>query len=87
MLTTNAIRSINIGEYVTTPVLQMLSFKKITTIEDEMDRYKIVLSDGSYMQLAMLPQKCNDLLFSDKLKIKSIISLKKYVFRPTSDSR
>ena len=79
ILTTNAIRSMNIGDLVSNPILQILSFKRIILFEDDKDRYKILLSDGDHMQLAILPEKLNDLFFSNTLKIQSVVALTNYI--------
>ena len=87
ILTTNVIQSINIGDLISNPILQILSFKRIIVFEDDKDRYKIVLSDGDHMQSAILPEKLNDLFFSNTLKIQSVVALTNYISRPTGDSR
>ncbi|XP_059070286.1 replication protein A 70 kDa DNA-binding subunit A-like [Cryptomeria japonica] len=71
-LTLYAIRSINVGDDIPSPLLYLLSFEKMAGDLDDNDRYKIVLSDGMYMQLAILPPKYADLLHAETLKIGSI---------------
>ncbi|XP_057813577.1 replication protein A 70 kDa DNA-binding subunit A-like [Cryptomeria japonica] len=48
---------------------------------DDNDIYKIVLSDGTYMQLTILPPKYVDLLHAETLKIGSLLLLTNYACR------
>ncbi|XP_059078056.1 replication protein A 70 kDa DNA-binding subunit E-like [Cryptomeria japonica] len=52
-----AIKSINVGDDLPSTLLQVLSFQKMQNNTDDTDRHKLVLSDGTYMQLAILPSK------------------------------
>ncbi|GLJ17697.1 hypothetical protein SUGI_0308830 [Cryptomeria japonica] len=86
-LTPHAILCINAGDDVPSPVLQLLSFEKLTAEEDDSARYRVVLSDATHMQLAILPPKYSDLLLSETLKIGSILSLTAYACRNIWNSR
>ncbi|GLJ11206.1 hypothetical protein SUGI_0146540 [Cryptomeria japonica] len=86
-LTPHALLCINVGDDVPTPVLQLLSFEKLTADENDSARYRVVLSDATHMQLAILPPKYSDLLLSETLKIGSILSLTAYACRNIWNSR
>ncbi|XP_059068707.1 replication protein A 70 kDa DNA-binding subunit E-like [Cryptomeria japonica] len=76
-----AIQSINAGDDLPSALLQVLSFQKMQNTTDDTDRHKLVLSDGKYMQLAILPSKYATLIDSDILKIGTIIQLSSYTCR------
>ncbi|GLJ44105.1 hypothetical protein SUGI_0919760 [Cryptomeria japonica] len=82
-----AIQSINVGDDVPSALLRLLSFEKMATDPDENERYKIVLSDGTYMQLAILPPKFTNLLHTETLKIGSILLLTNYTCRYVWNTR
>ncbi|XP_057859849.2 replication protein A 70 kDa DNA-binding subunit C-like [Cryptomeria japonica] len=86
-LTSHAILSINAGDDVPSPILQLLSFEKLTDNEDDSSRYRIVLSDDTHMQLSILPPKYSDLLLSDTLKIGYVLSLASYACRNVWNTR
>lgn len=86
-LTPHALLCINFGDDVPSPVLQLLSFEKLTDDENNNARYKVVLSDATHMQLVILPPKYSDLLLSETLKIGCILSLIAYSCRNIWNSR
>ncbi|XP_057858100.2 replication protein A 70 kDa DNA-binding subunit C-like [Cryptomeria japonica] len=73
-----AIQSINARDDLPSTLLQVLSFQKMQNNTDDTDRHKLVLSDGKYMQLAILPSKYATLIDSDILKIGTIVQLSSY---------
>lgn len=77
----------NVGDDIPSPLLQLLSFEKMAGDPDDNDRYKIVLSDGTYMQLAILPPKYADLLHAETLKIGSLLLLTNYACRYVWNTR
>ncbi|XP_059076610.1 replication protein A 70 kDa DNA-binding subunit A-like [Cryptomeria japonica] len=68
-----AIQSINAGDDLPSALLQVLSFQKMQNNTDDTNRHKLVLSDGKYMQLGILPSKYATLIDSDILKIGTIV--------------
>ncbi|GLJ43616.1 hypothetical protein SUGI_0907900, partial [Cryptomeria japonica] len=82
-----AIQSINVGDKLPSALLQVLSFKKMQGNKDDTNRYKLVLSDGTYMQLAILPYKYATLIDSDALKIGLIVLLSTYTCRYVWNTR
>ncbi|XP_059066516.1 replication protein A 70 kDa DNA-binding subunit C-like [Cryptomeria japonica] len=76
-----AIQSINAGDDLPSTLLQVLSFQKMQNNTDDTDRHKLVLSDGKYIQLAILPSKYATLIDSDILKIGTIVQLSSYTCR------
>ncbi|XP_059070628.1 replication protein A 70 kDa DNA-binding subunit C-like [Cryptomeria japonica] len=80
-LTPHAIVSINAGDDVPSPILQLLSFEKLIDNKDDNAWYRLVLSDGTHMQLSILPPKYSELLLSDTLKIGYVLSLIAYACR------
>ncbi|XP_057836362.2 replication protein A 70 kDa DNA-binding subunit A-like [Cryptomeria japonica] len=53
----------------------------MTNDQDQNKRYKVVLSDGTYMQLAILPTRYTELLHSETLKIGFVLLLATYACR------
>ncbi|XP_057837130.1 replication protein A 70 kDa DNA-binding subunit A-like [Cryptomeria japonica] len=86
-LTPHAILSINASDDVPSPVLQLLSFEKLIDSEDDNARYRLILSNGTHMQLLILPPKYSELLLSDTLKIGSVLSLTACACRTVWNSR
>ncbi|GLJ10045.1 hypothetical protein SUGI_0120810 [Cryptomeria japonica] len=86
-LTPYAIRYINAGDDVPSALLQRLSFERMAGDEIENERYKIVLSDGKYMQLAILPPKYVELLHTESLKIGFELLLMNYACRYVWNTR
>ncbi|GLJ19844.1 hypothetical protein SUGI_0359610, partial [Cryptomeria japonica] len=80
-LTPHALLCINAGDDVPSPLLQLLSFEKLIDDENDNARYKVVLSDATHTQLAILPPKYSGLLLSETLKIGTILSLTAYACR------
>ncbi|XP_059076451.1 replication protein A 70 kDa DNA-binding subunit A-like [Cryptomeria japonica] len=60
---------------------------KFADNENDNARYKVVLSDATHMQLAILPPKYSGLLLSETLKIGTILSLTAYASRNVWNSR
>ncbi|XP_059075379.1 replication protein A 70 kDa DNA-binding subunit A-like [Cryptomeria japonica] len=77
----------NAGDDIPSPLLQLLSFEKMFGDPNDNDRYKIILSDGMYMQIAILPPKYADLLHAETLKIGSILLLTNYACRYVWNTR
>ncbi|XP_057837225.2 replication protein A 70 kDa DNA-binding subunit A-like [Cryptomeria japonica] len=86
-LTPHALLCINARDDVPSPLLQLLSFEKLIDNENDNARYKVVLSDATHMQLAILPPKYSGLLLSETLKIGTILSLTAYACRNVWNSR
>jgi len=63
------------------PVVQVLAIKKIQTKnkQNAQDRYRIVLSDGTYFQQAMLGVQQNELVVSGSLAQHCVVQLKEYL--------
>ncbi|XP_057856714.2 replication protein A 70 kDa DNA-binding subunit A-like [Cryptomeria japonica] len=81
-LTPYAIRSINAGDDIPPPLLQLLSFEKIIGDPNDNDRYKLVLSDGTYMQVAILPTKAIIVFTLDVKKIDyHLLGKPRYLFK------
>ncbi|XP_059068710.1 replication protein A 70 kDa DNA-binding subunit A-like [Cryptomeria japonica] len=75
------IQSINAGDDLPSALLQVLSFQKMQNNTDDTNRHKLVLSDGTYMQLAILPSKYATLIDSDIVKMGTIVQLSSYTCR------
>ncbi|XP_057872234.2 replication protein A 70 kDa DNA-binding subunit C-like [Cryptomeria japonica] len=73
-----AIQSINAGDDLPSALLQVLLFQKMQNNIDDTDRHKLLLSDGTYMQLAILRSKYATLIDSDILRIGTIVQLSSY---------
>lgn len=62
--------------------LQVLDIKKIVANNvstAKSDRYRLILSDGSHFQQAMVTTKLNELITSGTLKLNCIVCLKQYI--------
>ncbi|GLJ15553.1 hypothetical protein SUGI_0255490 [Cryptomeria japonica] len=80
-LTAHAIHSINAGDEFSSLVFQLLSFIKLHVDQDEDECYRVVLSDGTHMQLGIIPPKYRELFNSNTLKVGLIVSLTSFVCR------
>ncbi|XP_059077969.1 replication protein A 70 kDa DNA-binding subunit C-like [Cryptomeria japonica] len=86
-LTSHEILSINARDDVPSPILQLLSFENLTDSEDVSSQYRIVLFDGTHMQLSILSPKYSDLLLSNTLKIGSMLSMASFACRNVWNTR
>jgi len=62
--------------------LQVLNIKKIsanTVNTAKSDRFRLILSDGSHFQQAMVTTKLNELITSGEMKMNCIVCLKQYI--------
>ncbi|GER57613.1 replication protein A 70 kDa DNA-binding subunit [Striga asiatica] len=72
------------------PVVQVTSVRLINTqnqINNAVERYRVVLSDGTFSQQSMLGTQCNDLVRSQRLQTGSIIQLMQYVCNVIQNKR
>ncbi|KAL1315842.1 replication protein A 70 kDa DNA-binding subunit A-like [Arachis hypogaea] len=60
------------------PILQVMDFKLVQSQQNNTERFRLVLSDGSHYQQSMLATQKNDLIHSGKLQRGSIIVLNQY---------
>ncbi|XP_060085781.1 replication protein A 70 kDa DNA-binding subunit-like, partial [Ylistrum balloti] len=79
-LTAGALESIIGGESVDSPVLQVLSSKRISAQGSTADRYRLLLSDGetSYSH-AMLATQLNSLMESGDMDNLAVIKVNRYL--------
>ena len=78
-LTRGAIRSICTPEAAPLdelPVVQVMAVKKIT--KNELDRYRVVLSDGEHFQQAMLVSTLNHLVDDGDIRTNAVVRLREY---------
>ncbi|KAL6533661.1 hypothetical protein OROHE_013494 [Orobanche hederae] len=81
-LTEGAVPMLSSGDAGTDikPVLQIADIRLVQTKnQSNVERYRIVLSDGSFVQQGMLATQLNDLVRDEKLHKGSIIQLKQFV--------
>jgi replication factor A1 len=61
------------------PTLQVTDLKQVQTKQPQQsDRFRLVLSDGSHLQQAMLGTQINHLVKDGNLRIGSIVQLNQY---------
>eukprot|EP01018_Ginkgo_biloba_P018078 Gb_20429 [translate_table: standard] len=78
-LTANAIIALNNGDVDLRPVVQVLEIKQIATAQSKQERYRMVLSDGSHLQQAMLATQLNELVRAGQLQKGSVVQLTEYI--------
>lgn len=82
-LTEGAIAMLSSGDAQGTdikPVLQVADIRLVNTQnQNNNERYRILLSDGSFTQQGMLATQRNDLVRSEKLQKGSIVQLTQFV--------
>lgn len=75
-LTPNAITAINGGDVNSKPLLQVLDIKLIGTTQE---RYRLLLSDSTLSQHAMLATQLNDRVKTARVKKGSVVQLIDYI--------
>ncbi|MCO5569496.1 hypothetical protein L7F22_023209 [Adiantum nelumboides] len=78
-LTRNAILALNSGETDLQPLVQVLDVRQIGTGQSVQERYRLVLSDGNYVQQAMLNTQLNEFVKSGQVQKGSIVKLVEYI--------
>ncbi|GFP81509.1 replication protein a 70 kDa DNA-binding subunit c [Phtheirospermum japonicum] len=81
-LTDGAILMLSSGEIPGTefkPVLQIAEIRLVNTSNQNNERYRILISDGVWMQQGMLATQHNELVRSEKLQKGSIVQLTQFV--------
>ncbi|KAL3613777.1 hypothetical protein CASFOL_041851 [Castilleja foliolosa] len=61
------------------PVVQIAEIRLVNTSNQNNERYRVLISDGVFMQQGMLATQHNDLVRSEKLQKGSVIQLKQFV--------
>ena len=71
------------------PTVQILSIKKVgqTQGAQQMDRYRVIVSDGEYFLQAMLATQINVLVENGQLIKNSIINVEKMTCNPVSEGK
>lgn len=83
-LTANSIQKIQNGSTDFVPTLQVLDIKKIGTGNA---RYRLIVSDGVYMQQAMLATQMNPLVQNNELASNCIIEMKTFLCNEVQDKK
>lgn len=84
-LTEGAIAMLSSGEATNTevkPVLQVVDIRAVNTSNHQNnsnERFRLLLSDGSYLQQGMLATQRNDLVRSERLQKGSVVQLTQFV--------
>ncbi|MCO5550688.1 hypothetical protein L7F22_004178 [Adiantum nelumboides] len=78
-LTPNAIAALNSGQMDSQPVVQVLDVRQIGTGQSVQERYRLVLSDGRYVQQGMLATQLNEHIKSGQVLKGSIVKLVEYI--------
>ncbi|KAJ7560063.1 hypothetical protein O6H91_04G112300 [Diphasiastrum complanatum] len=78
-LTPNAIMALNSGNVDLRPVLQVLDIRQISTSQSVQERFRLVLSDGSYVQHAMLATQLNEYVKTGQVKKGTLVQLQEYI--------
>lgn len=72
------------------PTIQFLSFKKVpptTGVAANVDRYRIIISDGEHFLQAMLATQLNHLIEKEEIKKHSIVVIEKFSCNLVQDKR
>eukprot|EP00249_Psilotum_nudum_P017754 c26474_g2_i1 orf=422-2932(+) len=86
-LTPNAILSLNSGNVDLRPLVQVLDIRQIGTAQSVQERYRLVLSDGNYVQQAMLATQLNELVKSGQVQKGTIVQLMEYICNTVQQRR
>lgn len=81
-LTAGAITEICSGDFSEQlkPVLQVIELKQVQSQQhSNVERFRVVVSDGSFYQQGMLATQKNDLVSSGKLQKGSIVRLTQFI--------
>ncbi|KAH9290005.1 hypothetical protein KI387_034122, partial [Taxus chinensis] len=78
-LTANAISALYNGDVDLKPAVQVLDIKQIGTTNNMQERYRMVLSDGTHMQQAMLATQLNEYVKSGQIQKGSVVQLIEYI--------
>jgi replication factor A1 len=79
-LTPGAIQTVCFTSEELQPVLQVIDLKLVQSSQNSTsERYRLVLSDGSFYQQGMLATQMNQLVKEQKLQKGSIVRLTQYV--------
>ena len=83
ILTANGISKLNAGDLNLKPVVQVIEVKTIGSGE----RYRIVVSDGSDTQQALLATQLNEIVKGGRLKTGSVVQLLEYICSTVQNRR
>ncbi|XP_058103870.1 replication protein A 70 kDa DNA-binding subunit A-like [Magnolia sinica] len=78
-LTKGAIAMVSKGDADLKPVLQVFDIRLVNTTHNTAERYRMLLSDGSHLQQAMLATQMNHIVKSGKLQKGSIVQLTEFI--------
>lgn len=78
-LTKDAIAMVSNGDADLKPLLQVADIRLVNTAQNTAERYRMLLSDGTHMQQAMLATQMNHVVKSGKLQKGSIVRLTEFI--------
>lgn len=70
-----------------TPILQLLDVKKIAQAQGGSDRYRVLISDGTHFQQAMLATQWNDAVVSGKIAPRCLIRIGEHICNPVHNKK
>ncbi|XP_024531193.1 replication protein A 70 kDa DNA-binding subunit A isoform X2 [Selaginella moellendorffii] len=86
-LTPNAIVALLGGDLELRPIVQVLDVKQIGSNQNVQERYRLVLSDGTAVQQAMLATQLNEVVKNGTLMKSSIVKLQEYICNTVKDRK
>lgn len=86
-LTKGAVAAISSGDAAEKPVLQVADIRLVNTQNKGAERYQMLLSDGEFVQQAMVTSHINALIKPEKLRKGSIVQLLRFVCNDIEDRR
>ncbi|KAL5973297.1 hypothetical protein ACLOJK_029947 [Asimina triloba] len=78
-LTEGAIARVSNGDSSFEPVLQVFDIRLVNTAHNTAERYRMLLSDGTHLQQAMLATQMNHVVKSGMLQKGSIVKLTEFI--------
>lgn len=78
-LTKDAIAMVSNGDADLKPVLQVADIRLVNTVQNTAERYRMLLSDGTHLQQAMLATQMNHFIKSGRLQKGSIVQLIEFI--------
>lgn len=92
MLTTNALHTLTFANPCPEPdsfqpVLQAINIKKVVSAPGQPERYRFIISDGTYFGQAMLATQLNELILDGSLKQNTVVKITSFAINFVSNRR
>ena len=89
-LSSGCIRAIYQGQEPKQPIVQIIDIKKIqgpSGQQNQQERFRLVISDGSHFQQAMVSTQLNELIHTQTIATQSLVRLDDYLCNTVQERR